>query len=172
MSIKDKLRVEIEPERISLQPNRGLTSSLIWFAITIIITAVIWTIFHKQLGEGGELLCIGIIIYLSIHGLIDYIFKLNVQYEFDRYANAVYRKNPLFGKKQLMQLDEVVIFTNADTGDWYYAMGIKKKQFLKNYKISPRFGEGKVSKKLAFDYEDEVLVFIEELIAKLPPRIR
>jgi len=172
MNIKDKLKVEISAASISLQPNGGLSSSLVWFVITVVVTAVVLAMFYKQLGEGGRILCIGIIIYFIIQGWIDYIFRLKVRYEFNRYANAVYKENPPFGRKQIMQLDEVVIFTNADTSDWYYAMGIKKKQFLKNYKISPTFGGGKASQKLVSDYEKEILTPIEELIAKLPAGIR
>lgn len=163
MSIKDKLKVEIRDGSLSLEPNRGLFSSLVWFVAAIIVAAIVWAVFYKKLGEGGRILCIGVIIYFCIHGLIDYIFRLNVRYEFDRYANAVYRDHPLFGRKQLMQLDEVVIFVKDDGNDWHYAMGIKKRQFLKSYKISPGFGSGVASQKRASEYEKEILAPIKKL---------
>ncbi|MBB6369673.1 hypothetical protein [Chryseobacterium shigense] len=170
MSIKDKLKVEIRDGSISLEPNRGIFSSLIRFAVTMVGSAVIRAVFHEQLGEGGRLLCLGIIVYFFVHGVIDFVFRLNIRYEFNRYDNAVYRDNPLFGRKHIMNLDEVVIFVNNSSGDWYYAIGIKKKQFLKSYKISPGFGGGKISQRNAFEYEKEILEPIEELISKVQLR--
>ncbi|MGG5210621.1 hypothetical protein ACQWU4_16975 [Chryseobacterium sp. MIQD13] len=167
MNIKDKLKVEIRDGSVSLEPNRGMASSLIWFVATIVVTAIVWALFYKQLGEGGRLLCIGIIVYFFIHGIRDFVFRINIRYEFNHYENAVYRDNLLFHRKQIMQLDEVVIFVNNIGNDWYYAMGIKQKQFLKNYKISPGFGRGTASQKNACEYEQQILTPIEELIAKL-----
>ncbi|UWX61775.1 hypothetical protein N0B40_05710 [Chryseobacterium oranimense] len=164
MNIKDKLRVEIRDNSISLEPNRGARSSLVWFGIAIITAAFILAIFYTQLGEGGRLLCILVMIYFFIRGIRDYVFHLNIIYEFDGHANAVYRDNLLSERKQIMRLDEVVIFTNNDCSDWHYSMGAKKKQFLKSYKISPRFGRGRISQQNALDYEKEILQPIEKLI--------
>ncbi|MDE5438658.1 hypothetical protein KRE40_03895 [Elizabethkingia meningoseptica] len=166
MSIKDKLRLEVRQDIISLQPNRKIINSLLWFAAAIIITAVILVVFREKLGEGGQILCIAIIAYFFIHGLIDIVFRLNVRYTFDKHDNAVYRDNFPFGRKKLMQLDEAVIFTSSESGDWHYSLRIKKKQFLKNYKISPRFGSGKISIRWAAEYEEKILFPIMDLLEK------
>ncbi|NML39559.1 hypothetical protein HHL17_20325 [Chitinophaga sp. G-6-1-13] len=165
MSIQDKLNVKIMPGRISLQPNRRLASSLKWYAIIAVVTGLFLAIFYSRLGEGPVVLCSALIIYLVIQGLIDYIFRYNVRYEFDKATNAVYKENPPFGKKQLMRLDEVVIFTKSESGDWYYAMGVKKKQFLKNYKISPGFDNGKASAVRVAEFEEGIL---NPIVALLP----
>ncbi len=72
----------------------------------------------------------------------------------------------LLEEKKLMQLDEAVIFTSSESGDWHYSLGIKKKQFLKNYKISPRFGSGKISMRWAAEYEEKILFPIMDLLEK------
>ncbi len=54
MSIKDKLRLEVRQDIISLQPNRKIINSLLWFAAAIIITAVILVVFREKLGEGDR----------------------------------------------------------------------------------------------------------------------
>lgn len=64
-----------------------------------------------------------------------------------------------------MKLDEAIIFTSSESGDWHSSLGIKKKQFLKSYKISPNFGSEKTSRKRIKEYEEEILgpiiIFLE-----------
>ena len=67
-----------------------------------------------------------------------------------------------------MALDELVIFTSSDQGGWHYAMGAKKKQFIKNYAISEDFGSGKRSQRLLGAYEAEVLEPILRISATSP----
>lgn len=164
MSLQDKLNVKIAPGNVSLQPNRRLASSLRWYAIIAVVAGLFLAIFYSRLGDVARVLCAGLIIYLAIHGLIDYLFRYNVRYEFDKGTNAVYKENPPFGKKQIMRLDEMVIFTRSESGDWYYAMGIRKKQFLKNYKISPGFDAGKASAVRISEFEEAILSPIMELV--------
>lgn len=157
MSLKDKLNVEIKPGSLSLQPNRRLVSSFAWYAGIIAAIAVILAVFYVRIGESGRIVCMALILYFVGHGLVDYIFRFNVRYEFDKETNAIYKVNPPFGKKRLMALDEMVVFTKSGSGEWYYAMGRKKQQFVRNYKISPAFGGGKTSDQSAAEFEETIL---------------
>ncbi|EEI89726.1 hypothetical protein HMPREF0765_4631 [Sphingobacterium spiritivorum ATCC 33300] len=157
MSIRDKLRFEDTSDSISLQPNRRIVSSLLCYAVAVMITVVVLNLFVQQLGDGGRILCLSIIIYFILHGLYDILFRLHVRYIFDRYNRVVYRENPPFGRRKLMKFDEAVIFINADSGCWHYSLGIKKKQFLKNYKISPNYSKRKVCERESMEFEEEIL---------------
>lgn len=157
MNIKDKLRFEDASAGISIQPNRKLISSLLCYAAAVLIAVVVLNLFAQQLGEGGMILCLAIIIYFILHGLYDILFRLNVRYIFDRYNRVIYRENHPFGRRKLMMFDEAVIFINADSGNWHYSLGVKKKQFLKNYKISPNYSNGKISEKQVMEFEEEIL---------------
>jgi len=165
MSLQDKLRVVRTPDRISLQPNRRLAAVLKLYALVAVALGLFLAIFYAWLGEGVIVICAALLIYLVIRGLTDYLFGYNVRYEFDKIANAVYRENPPFGKKQIMRLDEMVIITGSASGDWYYAIGKKKQQLVKNYRISPFFGSAGVYKLMITEFEEDILVHI---IALLP----
>lgn len=164
MSLRDKLKVEITPGRVSLQPNRRLASSLIWYAGITAAVAIFLAILYVRMGEPGRVVCFALMIYFVGHGLVDYVFRFNVRYEFDRETNAVYKENPPFGRKRLMALDEMVIFTRSGSGEWHYAMGKKKQQFVKNYKISPAFGGGKAQEQRATEFEETILNPIVALV--------
>ncbi|MBO9592785.1 MAG: hypothetical protein J7599_07735 [Niabella sp.] len=165
MTARDKYKVEETPQSVSLQPHYHLLKSLFWFFIAIVGTAGAIFIFYRQLGEGGRVLGYSIVAYLILHGLYDYIFRVNVRYVFDKTGNAVYKINAPFPKKRLMPLDQLVIFTSTEQCSWHYAMGARKKQFIKSYAISEAFGSGKKSERLLGAYEAEVLEPILRLSA-------
>ncbi|MCD2422630.1 hypothetical protein LQ567_07655 [Niabella pedocola] len=165
MTARDKYKVAETSQTISLQPHYHLLKSLFWFIIAMAGIAAGLFIFYAQLGEGGRVLGYALLVYLLLHGLYDFIFRVNVRYEFDKPSNAVYKTNIPFPKKRLMSLDELVIFTSSEQGSWYYAMGARKKQFIKNYAISEDFGSGKKSQRLLGAYEAEVLEPILRLSA-------
>ncbi|MCF3108832.1 hypothetical protein LL912_08590 [Niabella sp. CC-SYL272] len=157
MTARDKYKIEETPQSVSLQPHYHLLKSLYWFVAAIAGLAGAVYIFYQQLGEGGRVLGYSIIAYLFLHGLYDFIFRVNVRYVFDKTRNAVFKINTPFPEKQLMTLDELVIFVSSEQCGWHYAMGARKKQFIKNYAISEDFGSGKKSERLLGAYEAEVL---------------
>jgi len=168
MTARDKYKAEETPHSVSLQPYYHLRKSLFWFFIAMVAVSAGLFFFYHQLGEGGRVLGYSVLVYLFLHGLYDFIFRLNVRYVFDKPGNAVYKINTPFPKKRLMALDELVIFTSSDQGGWHYAMGAKKKQFIKNYAISEDFGSGKRSQRLLGAYEAEVLEPILRISATSP----
>lgn len=168
MTARDKYKVAETPQSVSLRPYYHLRKSLFWFFIAMVVISTGLFAFYHQLGEGGQVLGYSVLVYLFLHGLYDFIFRLNVRYLFDKPANAVYKINRPFPKKRLMALNELVIFTSADQGGWHYAMGAKKKQFVKNYALSEDFGSGKKSLRLLGAYEAEVLDPILRISATSP----
>lgn len=165
MDVKDKYKVEERPDVFSLQPNQHLTKSLIWFLVIMLGTGFVLYFFYDKLGEGGRVLCAGLLLYLAIHGLYDFLFKLNVRYVFDKSGNSIYRENGAWGRKRLMPLDQAVVFVSSETGVWHYSMGHKKKQFIKAYTLSEDFGSGKKSQIKQEEFEQEILLKISNLIS-------
>lgn len=168
MTARNKYKVAETAQTISLQPHYHLLKGLFWFAAAMVAIAAGLFVFHAQLGEGARVLGYALLVYLFLHGLYDFIFRVNVRYEFNKTSNAVYKTNIPFPRKRLMSLDELVIFTSSDQGGWHYAMGARKKQFIKNYAISEDFGSGKKSQRLLGAYEAEVLEPILRLSAASP----
>ncbi|MDR2284902.1 MAG: hypothetical protein LBE37_16935 [Sphingobacterium sp.] len=157
MRIKEQLKFKNSLEGITLQPNRKLASSIRWAAIAIALTGAILLIFSTKIGIGGRIICIAIMAVFAIQGLTDFLFRIHVRYSFDLRTQSIYRQNLLWDRRRLMKLDEAVIFRSATCGIWHYSLGEKRKQFLKNYKISPDFGTGKEQEKYIAAYEDEIL---------------
>ncbi|SFS78929.1 hypothetical protein SAMN05660206_10521 [Sphingobacterium wenxiniae] len=157
MNLQDRLRFKSDANGISFQPHRDMKHSLLWSAGIIAVIVVVLLLFGDWLGERGQMIGLAIVLYCVVHVLIDYLFRRPIRYRFDLNSKTVYRESPLFGKRKLMHFDEVTIFTSSDTGDWYYSLGVKKKQFLKSYKISPSFGAGKKAEQRAMTYEEEIL---------------
>lgn len=164
MSIKEKLKFEITSHSISLQPNRKILTDFIWDMVGMAVLILIVLLFNEKLGEGGRFCCIAIITFIIAHLLLTVLFRLPIRYTFDKCNNAIFRENKLFGRRQLMALNEAIIFTRSESGEWYYSLGKKRQQFLKSYKISPTFGSGKASQKRAEEYQEEILVPIMELL--------
>ncbi|WP_300596245.1 hypothetical protein [Niabella sp.] len=168
MTARDKYKVAETAQSVSLQPHYYLLKNLFWFFIAIVGIAGAVFIFYQQLGEAGQVFGYSIMAYLFLHGLYDFLFRINVRYVFDKTGNAVYKINTPFLKKRLMSLNELVIFTRSEQGAWHYAMGARKKQFIKSYAISEDFGSGKKSERLLGAYEAEVLDPILRLSATSP----
>ncbi|MEY8760028.1 hypothetical protein [Chryseobacterium tongliaoense] len=63
-----------------------------------------------------------------------------------------------------MTFDEMTIITTAEYGEIAYAIGSKKKEFLKNYPISDTFGSSKKSEAREAEYIEYILNPIYEFI--------
>lgn len=161
MDIRDKYRVKESSGSFSLQPHRQELKSLYWFFVVTVAIGVVLPGVYGEVDEGWIVLGLAIMAYLTIHGLYDYLFRINVRMTFDKASKTVYRQNPPFAQKTLMTFDEVVIFVRTENaGTWHYAVGAKKTQFVRNYAISQDFGPGKLSDILAAEYEEAILTAI------------
>ncbi|MDM1296296.1 hypothetical protein HX021_18585 [Sphingobacterium sp. N143] len=163
MPLKDKLRLEISSNRITFQPNRRLRTGLFLFAAIDTVLLMILLLFNEKIGDGGRVFIPIIIICITIKGLYDLFFQLNVRYTFDD-DQIVYRESTTRDRKKLMKFEEVVIFIGWDFGGWHYRLGTDKKTFLKSYKISPSFRNRRNYEKMAMEYENEFLRPIKELL--------
>ncbi|REC46846.1 hypothetical protein DRF67_13045 [Chryseobacterium pennipullorum] len=94
--------------------------------------------------------------------LSDLIFRVPVKYIFDKSEKCIYRK--LFFSKKIMNFDEMVYFINDEMGGYYYAIGQKKNQFVKNYKISNYFSGSKASGRREAEYIEKILCPVLEAV--------
>ena len=101
--------------------------------------------------------------YFILHSLYDIQIGSKIRYTFDAKENAVYKSSPLRAKRKIMKLEEIVIFIHSEMGSSYYALGVKKKQFIKSYIISEGFSGGEKCEIKQKAYENFVLMKIEKL---------
>lgn len=87
------------------------------------------------------------------------LFYIPTRYTFDLSANRVYQSNLLFKNREIMTLDEVVIFQSSEMGGRCYKMGRKRKQFVKNHTISQDFDDKK--------NPEDLMVFETEILDKI-----
>lgn len=163
--VKELYKFEQDSQSISIQPNYYLLKKdFKWYALILFAAVICIPVMHQRFGENGLLITASLAVLMFFYILRDYIFKINVRYIFDKSTQAIYRHNPPFPQKKIMSFTEMVVFTQSETGGWHYALGIKKKQFLKNYCISQEFGSGKKSDLAKNEYEQEILEPILKLV--------
>ncbi|QBA23890.1 hypothetical protein EU348_15270 [Chryseobacterium indologenes] len=90
-----------------------------------------------------------------IYFLFDLLFRIPVKYIFDKSEKCIYRK--LLLSKKLMNFDEMTYFINDERGGYYYSIGKKRNQFVKNYRISNYFSGSKASDRREDEYIKEIL---------------
>ncbi|UTX50953.1 hypothetical protein KIK00_19910 [Chryseobacterium sp. MA9] len=90
-----------------------------------------------------------------IYFLFDLVFRVPVKFIFDKSEKCIYRK--LLLSKKLMNFDEMTYFVNDERGTYYYSIGKKRNQFVKNYRISNYFSGSKASERREDEYIKEIL---------------
>ncbi len=163
MNIQERYNIEETLHSFSLNPQKPSVNQSWWFLAGVTAGLIALLLFFNDLGE--EMCCvIGIfLVYFLIHFLYDIQIASKIQFTFDTRNNAVYKTSPLLSKKKIMNLDEAIIFVQSEMGSWYYALGAKKSQFIKNYKISEGFTSGRKSDERQEAYENFILVKIVKL---------
>lgn len=63
-----------------------------------------------------------------------------------------------------MDFDEMTYFVKDEGGGYCYAIGKKKKQFIKNYRVSNYFSNSKSSQKTEDEYLENILFPILKLV--------
>ncbi len=166
MSAERKYNINDNGKVFSFMPNRpGIRLSVVVLCI-IIILAVPFTVFFKEVGQGWRVLFFVLIPYLFLHSLYDIFIHSQITYLFDRHARMVYRKLPFFPEKELMRFGEVTVFTRSINGSWFYAIGAQKKYLVTNYRISEDFTHRSEKTSAETDYENTVLKKIAEILEK------
>ncbi|TZF94393.1 hypothetical protein FW781_16215 [Chryseobacterium panacisoli] len=100
-------------------------------------------------------IAIGLWSIYMIYFLSDLFFRIPVKYIFDKSEKCIYRK--LLLSKKLMNFDEMTYFVNDERGGYYYSIGKKRNQFVKNYRISNYFSGSKASERREDEYVREIL---------------
>ncbi|MDN5286883.1 MAG: hypothetical protein JWR38_3157 [Mucilaginibacter sp.] len=164
----ERYNLKIMGGRLSFQPMRN-------YRINIIISAVVASavfIIVPMLNLGHETtwgaLTLGIV--PALYAIYDFLFRINVTYEFDQYAETIYRKFPGLYTRKLMTFEDMYLLPVEINGLLHYAISNKKNKYGKSYPISHDFGSTKKDKKKQEEFETEVLAAIEAFLQRRSAR--
>lgn len=156
MDIRDRYRFEENGSEISFMPNYGFLRALIWWlALGVIALPLIICFFIDKISGDQFKITIGLWAIYMIYFLFDLFFRIPVKYIFDKSERCIYRK--LLLSRKLMNFDEMTYFVNDERGGYYYSIGKKRNQFVKNYRISNYFSGSKASERREDEYIKEIL---------------
>ncbi|KAF2338890.1 hypothetical protein [Flavobacterium ginsenosidimutans] len=163
MNIRERYNIEETLHSFSLNPQKPSLDQSWWFLAGITAGVIALLLFFNDLGEEMRWVIGIFLVYFLIHFLYDIQIASKIRFTFDARNNAVYKTSPLISKKKIMNLDEAIIFVQSEMGSWHYALGAKKSQFVKNYRISEGFSSGRKSDERQDAYENLILVKIGKL---------
>ncbi|MDR6488445.1 hypothetical protein J2799_002963 [Chryseobacterium vietnamense] len=156
MDIRDRYKFEENGSEISFMPNYSFLRTLVWWlGLGILALPVILYYFKGKVSGDQFKIAIGLWAIYMIYFLFDLLFRIPVKYIFDKSEKCIYRK--LLLSKRLMNFDEMTYFVNDERGGYYYSIGKKRNQFVKNYRISNYFSGSKASNRREDDYIKEIL---------------
>jgi hypothetical protein len=155
MDIRDRYKFEENASEISFMPNYNFLRTLVWWlALGVIALPVILYYFKGKTGDQFKI-AMGLWTIYMIYFLFDLLFRVPVKYIFDKSEKCIYRK--LLLSKKLMNFDEMTYFINDERGGYYYSIGKKRNQFVKNYRISNYFSGSKASGRREGEYIEKIL---------------
>lgn len=155
MDIRDRYKFEENASDISFMPNYNFLRTLVWWlALGVIALPVILYYFKGKTGDQFKI-AMGLWTIYMIYFLFDLLFRVPVKYIFDKSEKCIYRK--LLLSKKLMNFDEMTYFINDERGGYYYSIGKKRNQFVKNYRISNYFSGSKASGRREGEYIEKIL---------------
>jgi len=156
MDIRDRYKFEENGSEISFMPNYNFLRTLVWWLALGVIALLVILYYFKGKTSGDQFkIAMGLWTIYMIYFLFDLLFRVPVKYIFDKSEKSIYRKLVL--SKKLMNFDEMTYFINDERGGYYYSIGKKRNQFVKNYKISNYFSGSKASDRREDDYVREIL---------------
>lgn len=156
MDIRDRYKFEENGSEISFMPNYNFLRTLVWWlALGGIALPVILYYFKGKTSGDQFKIAMGLWTIYMIYFLFDLLFRVPVKYIFDKSEKSIYRK--LLLSKKLMNFDEMTYFVNDERGGYYYSIGKKRNQFVKNYRISNYFSGSKASDRREGEYIEKIL---------------
>lgn len=158
---KDNYQVEIGYNTLSIQPYYANKNGIKWYVLSIVVLLML--MFYFKYLEYVLMIDSAVIILVIMSLLTELFLKIPIRYTFGANQNKVFRSNLIQKNVAIISLQNMVIFTNSSNDGWCYAIGEKKNQFVKNYKISAYFGDGKKSLEKSQAFETEILPLIVEL---------
>ncbi len=156
MEILDRYKFQDSAREISFMPNYNFLRTLVWWlglGVTV-LPAVIYYLMDKM-SRDQFYMALGLWASYMLYFLFDLFFRVPVKYIFDKSEKSIYRK--LLVSKKLMNFDEMTYFVNHESGTYYYSIGKKRNQFVKNYRISNYFSGSKASERREDQYIREIL---------------
>ncbi|SHM11767.1 hypothetical protein SAMN05444360_10822 [Chryseobacterium carnipullorum] len=155
MNTKDRYKFEDNGSEISFMPDYNFLRTLRWWLGAGILAIPVLYYFRNILSENAFTIASVIWIIYMVYFLWDLIFKVPVKYIFDKREKIIYRK--LFFTKNIMNFDEMTYFINDESGGYYYVIGKKRNQFVKNYRISSYFSGSKSSRIKEDEFLENIL---------------
>lgn len=156
MNITDRYKFEENGSEISFMPNYSSLSALIWWLVLgIIVFPAIMYYFIDQMSADAFRVVFAIWIVCMGYLLFDLFFRVPVKFIFDKSERCIYKKWML--SRKIMTFDEMAYFINEERGGYYYSIGKKRNQFVKNYRISNYFSGSKKSVEREDEYIKEIL---------------
>ncbi|WP_276731261.1 hypothetical protein [Chryseobacterium carnipullorum] len=155
MNTKDRYKFEDNGSEISFMPDYNFLRTLRWRLGAGILAIPVLYYFRNILSENAFTIASVIWIIYMVYFLWDLIFKVPVKYIFDKREKIIYRK--LFFTKNIMNFDEMTYFINDESGGYYYVIGKKRNQFVKNYRISSYFSGSKSSRIKEDEFLENIL---------------
>ncbi|RPD41202.1 hypothetical protein [Chitinophaga barathri] len=162
----EKYQLTITPSELSIRPYFGYLPKIRLFAILFILTFSAAPFLRNLLILTSDVLKIVYVLgsILLLYAVYDYLFHASVRFLFDKRTRSIYKVNGIAFKKRLMAFDEMTVLTGSEYGLNTYAIGRKKKQFVKNYSISGPFGNSKKDRAREEEYVEKILNPILEFI--------
>ncbi|WET48939.1 hypothetical protein PYS58_20635 [Chryseobacterium indologenes] len=156
MNITDRYKFEETVSEISIMPNYNFLRALIWWLVlgVVALPVMICYFMDKMSSDQFKVALMVWGIYM-IYFLFDLFFRIPVKYIFDKSEKCIYKKWIL--SKKIMTFDEMTYFVNDERGGYYYSIGKKRNQFVKNYRISNYFSGSKASDRVQEEYITEIL---------------
>lgn len=155
MNTVDRYKFEDNGSEISFMPNYNFLRTLRWWLGAGILAIPVLYYFRGMLSENTVTIISVIWGIYMVYFLWDLLFKVPVKYIFDKREKSIYRK--LFLTKKIMSFDEMTYFINDESGAYYYVIGKKRNQFVKNYRISDYFSGSKSSGIKEQEFLDKIL---------------
>ena len=156
MNVTDRYKFEENGSEISFMPNYNFLRTLLWWlAFGVIAFMVIIYYFMDKMSGANFKIVFGVWVICMIYLLFDLFFKVPVKYIFDKSQKCIYKKR--FIATKIMDFDEMTYFISDESGSFHYAIGKKRNQFVKNYRISNYFSGSKASIRREEEYIKEIL---------------
>ncbi|MGU3373519.1 hypothetical protein [Chryseobacterium sp. M5A1_1a] len=156
MTVTDRYKFEENGSEISFMPNYSFLRTLVWWlGLGVIAFMGIIYYFIDKMSRDSFKIALGIWVLYMSYFLFDLVFRVPVKYIFDKSQKCIYKKR--FIASKIMNFDEMVYFINDESGGFYYSIGKKRNQFVKNYRISNYFSGSKASIRREEEYINEIL---------------
>jgi hypothetical protein len=155
MNTQTRYQFEENGSEISFMPDYSSLRGLRWWLGAGILAVPVMYYFRNIIAEKAFIIASVIWGVYMVYFLFDLIFRVPVKYIFDKREKCIYRK--LFITTKIMSFDEMTYFINEESGAYYYVIGKKRNQFVKNYRISNYFSGSKASRIREDEFLEKIL---------------